>query len=126
MTCERCYQPLSDGEHGLYKCPLQPRQSQHFVWQDSIEGGIEIAHGLCNADGSPRRYYSKSEIKQACAVKGFVPYHEVYAEAGNQRIKDAQVRQDWYRSSEAQRARAGRVELRHEKAKREEAARARR
>lgn len=32
------------------------------VIQDSIEGGIKIRHGLCNEDGSPRTYYSKSEI----------------------------------------------------------------
>lgn len=26
MTCERCYQPLAEGEHGLYRCPLEPRR----------------------------------------------------------------------------------------------------
>lgn len=26
MTCERCYQPLAEGEHGLYKCPLERRR----------------------------------------------------------------------------------------------------
>lgn len=25
MTCDRCYQPLGVGEHGLYKCPLERR-----------------------------------------------------------------------------------------------------
>lgn len=32
------------------------------VIQDSIEGGVWIKHGICNPDGSPRKYYSKSEM----------------------------------------------------------------
>ena len=31
---------------------------------DEIPGGLEIKHGLCNPDGSPRKYYSKTEIYQ--------------------------------------------------------------
>lgn len=42
------------------------------VIQDSIEGGIEIRHGICNPDGTPKRYYSKSEIRAAAAAKGLV------------------------------------------------------
>lgn len=42
------------------------------VIQDSIEGGILIEHGLCNADGSPRRYYSKSEIAAEAKRRGLV------------------------------------------------------
>jgi hypothetical protein len=32
---------------------------------DDIPGGIEIRNGICHADGSPRRFYSKSEIRRA-------------------------------------------------------------
>jgi hypothetical protein len=72
MICERCYQPLTEGDHGVYLCPLEPRRFAPALWKDSIEGGIEIAHGLCNADGTPRRYDSRSEIKLECqhSVKG--------------------------------------------------------
>jgi len=38
---------------------------------DDIPGGIEIKHGICNPDGSPKRYYSKSEIAKAAAAKGY-------------------------------------------------------
>ena len=37
---------------------------------DGIPGGIEIKHGLCNPDGTPRRYYSMTEIKQEANRRG--------------------------------------------------------
>lgn len=83
--------------------------------QDTIEGGILIAHGLCNADGSPRRYDSRSEIARECAVRNLVPWTDVYTE---DRTKDARVHDDWLKSGEAQKARAERVEKRREKAAR--------
>jgi hypothetical protein len=39
---------------------------------DDIPGGLEIKNGLCNADGTPRRYYSKSEIAREAAKRGYV------------------------------------------------------
>lgn len=39
---------------------------------DDIPGGIEIRHGICNPDGTPKRYYSKTEIKRAANEKGLV------------------------------------------------------
>jgi len=39
---------------------------------DDIPGGIEIRHGICNPDGSPRRFYSKTEIRRAANEKGLV------------------------------------------------------
>jgi len=40
------------------------------VIPDSIPGGIEIAHGLCNADGTPHRYYSRSEMRDEARARG--------------------------------------------------------
>jgi hypothetical protein len=37
---------------------------------DDIPGGIEIRHGVCNDDGSPRRFYSRTELKRALNEKG--------------------------------------------------------
>lgn len=112
MICERCFKPSGEGEHGLYKCPLE-RRPAYTVWQDTIEGGIEIAHGLCNEDGTPKRYDSRSAIRQAAAVKGLIQWSEVYTE---DRTKDARVHDDWLKSGEALRARRDRVEARAEKA----------
>lgn len=110
-TCERCNRPTEIGEHGLYKCPLEPRCAA-TVRPDSIPGGVEIAHGLCNADGSPRRYHSRSEINLECAKRNLIPWTEVYTE---DRTKDARVHDDWLQSGEAKRARQMRDEIRRAK-----------
>ena len=69
-TCERCYQPITNpDEHGLYLCPLEPRRNvAPAVADDDIPGGYLVKHGrgLINADGSPKRYYSKTELRRAC------------------------------------------------------------
>ena len=112
MTCERCFRPLSEGEHGVYLCPLEPRPVGYTVRPDSIPGGLEIFHGLCNEDGSPRTYYSHSEITLECQKRGLMPWSEMHSE---DRTKDARVRADWYQSAEAKKQKALRDEARHEK-----------
>lgn len=42
------------------------------VIPDEIPGGLEIRHGLCNEDGSPRKYYSWTEIKREAKKRGLV------------------------------------------------------
>ena len=37
---------------------------------DSIPGGINIKHGLCNPDGTPRRFDSKSDIRREAKARG--------------------------------------------------------
>ena len=59
--CERCFKPLDQGEHGQYLCPFEPRRANGVI-PDDIPGGLVVEHGLCNEDGSPRKYYSKSEM----------------------------------------------------------------
>lgn len=44
------------------------------VHADEIPGGVLIHHGLCNADGSPRRYYSKTEIAAEAKRRGKVNF----------------------------------------------------
>src|SRR5262245_26740442 len=46
----------------------------HAVAPDDIPGGIEIQHALCNPDGSPRRYYSRSAIEREAARRGYTNY----------------------------------------------------
>lgn len=82
------------------------------VRADDIPGGILLEHGLCNPDGSPRRYDSRSAIRREAEARGLVAWGEVYAE---DRTKDARVRLDWYQSSEAKRAKRHRDEARAEK-----------
>ena len=108
MTCDRCYQPSDIGEHGLYRCPLQPRRAATVI-QDSIEGGLVIEHGLCNEDGSPRTYYSQSEIDRACAVRGLTRWTDIHTE---DKTRDARERMDWLKSGEAKRQKQDRDEMR--------------
>jgi len=72
MTCERCLKSLDEGEHGQYLCPLEPRSSKAAVISDEIPGGVEIRHGLCHPDGTPRKFFSKSEIARAAKAAGLV------------------------------------------------------
>lgn len=37
---------------------------------DDIPGGIWIRNGICNEDGSPRKYYSKSEMAKEAERRG--------------------------------------------------------
>ncbi len=36
------------------------------------ECDVTVRHGICNADGSPRRYTSKAEMRQEAVKKGLV------------------------------------------------------
>lgn len=54
------YMPVSSG----------PSQTL-MIAVDGIPGGIEIRHGLCNEDGSPRRYDSKTEIYREANRRGY-------------------------------------------------------
>lgn len=110
MICDRCFQPTSIGEHGLGLCPLEPRRAA-VVRPDTIPGGMLIAHGLCNPDGTPRRYDSHSEINLEAQKRGLLKWTEVYTE---DRTKDARVHADWLKSGEAQRAKQRRDESRRD------------
>lgn len=112
MTCERCYQPVEHGEHGLGLCPLEPRRNAPVVRPDDIPGGVLMYHGLCNEDGSPRRYDSRSAINLEAQKRGLMAWTDKYEES---RTKDARVHDDWLKSGEAQRAKRHRDEARAEK-----------
>lgn len=66
--CDKCGKELSNGEFPF--CPHG--HGANSVIADDIPGGVEIRHGLCNSDGSPRRYYSKSEMAREAKKRGIV------------------------------------------------------
>lgn len=75
LPCPTCKQSL---EHH------RDRNKSAAIATDDIPGGIEIRHGegIINPDGSPKRYYSKTELKRACNEAGWTisgdtprPYH---------------------------------------------------
>jgi hypothetical protein len=38
---------------------------------DDIPGGYEVTNAICNADGTPRKFYSKSEIRRTARENGW-------------------------------------------------------
>lgn len=66
IVCESCGKELVVGEWPW--CPHGIGNSN--VIGDDIPGGVEIRHGICNEDGSPRRYYSKSEMVKEAKRRG--------------------------------------------------------
>lgn len=57
------------------------------VIDDSIPGGIEIKHGICNLDGTPRKYYSKTEINAEAKRRGYANIVTHVTEPGTDKSK---------------------------------------
>lgn len=81
---------------------------------DDIPGGMWIEHGLCNPDGSARRYDSWTEIRRECQTRGLSRWTDLYDES---ETREGREYTDWLRSGEAQRLRRDRVEARRERAR---------
>jgi hypothetical protein len=71
-----CLEPIEAPD---VKCPKCGKNTERAwigkpaaIISDEIPGGIWIRHGLCTEDGSPRKYYSKSEIATEAAKRGLV------------------------------------------------------
>lgn len=57
------------------------------VIADDIPGGVLIYHGLCHDDGTPRCFYSNSEIARAAKEKGLVNHVEHMPARGSDKSK---------------------------------------
>lgn len=69
-----CFEPLSApdpqcGCGGVLQRVLLPGRLHH-VAPDSIPGGMLVKHGICNPDGTPRRYDSYSEMRRVAKEMG--------------------------------------------------------
>lgn len=89
LVCSTCYvlikpQPTRFGQASM-------------IATDSIPGGYYVKHGLCNPDGSPKRFDSKSDIKEAAYESGWTIGGET--PKINPRIQDAKKLQDERRES---------------------------
>lgn len=58
------------------------------VIDDSIPGGILIKNGICNDDGTPKRYYSHTEIRKAAEAKHMVNKVEHIGARGSDKNKN--------------------------------------
>ncbi len=71
-------------------CPTCGEPTETLWWTvapnvvpDKIPRGVEIRHDLCNGDGSPRRYYSKSEMAREAARRGLRNHVEHVPQRGS-------------------------------------------
>lgn len=72
--CERCFQLKTEGDHGVFLCPFEPRPAEFNVLGDDIPGGLWIRHGIGNPDGTAKRYDSHTDIKRALNETGYHRY----------------------------------------------------
>lgn len=62
----QCQTEMVEGESRFGRAPS--------VIGDEID--IEVRHGICHDDGTPRRFTSKSEMRRVAQQKGLVLYGE--------------------------------------------------
>jgi hypothetical protein len=73
--CDTCGGEIRLGDYPFCKGnPDNHAPSNMCVVGDDIPGGALIEHGICNDDGSPRRYYTKSEMARVAKEKGLTPF----------------------------------------------------
>lgn len=70
MKCEKCGHELQIGDYPFCSKDGIHLSGSNGVIADSIPGGEIHEHGICHADGTPRKFYSKSEINSALKEKG--------------------------------------------------------
>ena len=91
-TCSTCSKLMEETYLTVHKSAM--------INTDEIPGGLEIKHGICNPDGTPRKFYSKSEIRKAANEAGWSIHGET--PKPNQRIvegrhKEAEAKgRNWY------------------------------
>lgn len=69
-----CWEPVNSGEVLCNECQQPTKRiwvgKANAVIGDEIPGGVWIRHGICNEDGTPRKYYSHSEMRKEAARRG--------------------------------------------------------
>lgn len=93
MACDKCGHIIQIGDFPFCKGSVTDHINPRFgVTGDDIPGGLDVKHGICWPDGTPRRYYSKSAIREAAARMGYTiggetpkPRQEVVDREGRER-----------------------------------------
>ena len=75
MTCETCGATLQVGQFPF--CHGDPAAHQPYtggIVPDDIPGGLLITNGLCHADGTPRRFDTRSAIAAEAKRRGMTNF----------------------------------------------------
>lgn len=71
MLCDKCGYDIQIGDYPFCKGSDKDHlNSRGGVIGDDIPGGYDVKNGVCWPDGTPRRFYSKSEIRKAAHAAG--------------------------------------------------------
>lgn len=74
-TCDACGGTIHIGDYPFCGGDAAKHVPAHpQAVPDEIPGGLEIKNGLCNEDGTPRKYYSRSEIAKEAKRRGWMNY----------------------------------------------------
>jgi hypothetical protein len=72
-VCPKCQRELQVGDYPYCKGKWSDHEGGHYgVVGDDIPGGVWIRHGICNPDGSARRYDTKSSITAEAKRRGLI------------------------------------------------------
>lgn len=76
LKCDTCGGEIRIGDYPFCRgdATRHAPMESYGVVPDDIPGGLEIKNGLCNPDGSPKKYYSRKEIEREAARRGMMNY----------------------------------------------------
>lgn len=87
VNCDTCGKELSIGDFPF--CPHG--RGSYNVQGDECD--VMVEHGLCNSDGTPRRYRSKEEMKKEAKKRGLQSHVEHIGLPGSDK---SPVTTKWY------------------------------
>jgi hypothetical protein len=83
-TCDRCFKPETEGEHGVGLCPYEPRKRFATVIDDQLPGGPQM---LENLGSTPVYCETKSQLRAEMAARGLRQSVQHVGEKGSDRSK---------------------------------------
>lgn len=85
MTCDRCFKPVAEGEHGEGVCPYEPRKMAASIVDDTIVGGPRMFENL-----GPEPVYieNKSQLRAEMRARGLREFVRHVGDKGSDRSKN--------------------------------------
>jgi hypothetical protein len=85
MTCDRCFKPEAEGEHGEGVCPYEPRRRVASIIDDQLPGGPQM---LENLGPEPVYCETKSQLRAEMRARGLRSFVRHVGDKGSDRSKN--------------------------------------
>jgi hypothetical protein len=85
MTCDRCFKPLAEGEHGEGVCPYEPRKRVASIVDDTIAGGPRMFENL---GAEPVYIETKSQLRAEMRARGLREFVRHVGDKGSDKSKN--------------------------------------